>query len=109
MITAKARTDDYMVEVALDAEWWFRQADEDDILSLANGGWGGDWISDRIAIDQPEPRPADLDFLFNYLGVYRGSHKHSIGFSVYVDEQEAMEWLQEHRPTIAQAIQRELL
>jgi hypothetical protein len=47
-IAAKVRSDDYVHQVKFDAEPWFVQASDQEILSLAGTGWGDNYVAEAV-------------------------------------------------------------
>ena len=98
MISASAHPDDQVIDVEFDATPWFEQADVDEILELAEEGWGCGPAADEVALYMAD-HDADLAKMFGYIDLRRRTE--TCGFECYVDEDEAREWLAANRPALA--------
>ena len=103
-IKAEAHSDDYVIEVDFDATPWFAQASDEEIAALAAIDWGGDYESDEVA-DYCSDVPG-LVRLFDYLDNIRDDpmKKDCCGFECHVDEESALNWLQQYRPLLWQQL-----
>ncbi len=104
-VAAECHSDDRVFEVSFDAEPWFQQASDDQIIDLAECGWGGDYEADEVAEYVSSANP-DVQEMFAYLGRIAGRRdkKYACGFECTVDETSALEWLKEHRPALYQSV-----
>ena len=85
-VTASAYDDEHYHEVPeFDCTPWFEQAADEDIVALADCGWGGDYPADQVAeyFEYNNHYP-EIVALFQY--------KRS-GFECHVNETEAVAWL----------------
>jgi hypothetical protein len=99
-ISAEAHTDDRAVEVKFDATPWFKQADPEEIISLANAEWGGDYPADEVAIWMSDSN-GELADLFKYIEIVNRRKQHeTVGFECHVDEAPARQWLAANRPDV---------
>jgi hypothetical protein len=104
IIHAEAHSDDYNVEVRFDATAWFRQATGDEIVALADCGWGGDYPADEVA-RKLSKTIAPLYLLFNYVEAHPASASNdAVGFECHVDEADARRWLGVNNPHLLAAI-----
>jgi hypothetical protein len=96
-IKAEVHTDCRTAEAKFDATHWFEQATDNEILDLADCGWGGDFASDAVAeyYNDTASDPA-VEEVFKVLHILR--RKEDIGFECNVDETDALAWVKEHRP-----------
>lgn len=101
-IKANVHTDDYVFDIEFDASPWFATANEQEILDLAECGWGGDYPADVVA----EYFESSIEFahgqvkrMFEYLNLISDTPK-SCGFECHVDEKSARGWLTAFRPEI---------
>jgi hypothetical protein len=92
VIEAEAHSDDRVHEVVFDAEPWFDQALDDEILDLVDIGYSHDYAADYVAeyFEDSDPR---LSALFEY-----ARRMFNVGFEVVVDSAAAEAWLRTHRP-----------
>jgi hypothetical protein len=102
-IAAECHSDDHVVEVSFDAEPWFAQASDEQIISLANCGWNGDYPADEVAIFVAGINEA-VQRLFTYLELVSHRKDHP-GFECSVEVQSAIAWLAQYRPQLAAVIQ----
>ena len=95
VIAAEAHSDDRVVEAEFDAEPWFEQASEEDVLQLARCGWKHDYPADAVAhfVADRESNVADL---FKYLNLV-AYQKNAPGFECSVDRDEALAWIGKNR------------
>jgi hypothetical protein len=97
-ITAEAHTDDHAVAICFDAEDWFIQAEDSDILRLAECEWGGDYPADAVADYYAETA---LDKLFTYISFRQQySIKPTVGFECHVSASDAIAWVKLNRPLL---------
>jgi hypothetical protein len=96
-IKAEIHTDCRTAEANFDATHWFQQASDNEILDLADCGWGGGLAADDVA-EYYNDRKSDLgvEEVFTALHILR--RKQNIGFECNVDGEDALAWLKEHRP-----------
>jgi hypothetical protein len=101
MIRAEAHSDDHNVEVEFDAVRWFKQASDDEILELAECGWGGEYPADGVA-EFFDGKKNGTSRLFRYLEDIAGdwSKKDCGGFECHVNEEDAIKWLRKNRPAV---------
>lgn len=92
-IKAAITGDGTTVEVEFDAVPWFEQASDDEIEELAGVGWGGDYEADAVAEFVADTQPS-----------VRKVIDAGKGFEVHVNVADALHWLNEHRPSLAQRI-----
>jgi hypothetical protein len=67
MITTEVHTDDYVAEAKFDAEPWFQQATDKQILALAGCQFGGDYPADEVA-QWFDGKHEEVSDVFRYLG-----------------------------------------
>jgi hypothetical protein len=97
-IPAEAHSDDFVYKIEFDAEAWFAQAEDADILALAESGWGGDYAADTV-VQWFEDRDDDVAAMFDYL-----ARKDECGYECHVDDEAALLWLKSHRPSLAKSL-----
>ena len=96
-ISASCHTDDYRYEIQLfDATPWFIVASDADIQQLIEDGFSGNYTADSIAEDAGD-YDAQVRAMFAYLDSLPASYEPR-GFECYVDEAQALAWIQYHRP-----------
>lgn len=96
VIRAEVHSDDFRVTARFDAEPFFRQATDQDLLDLAAVEWGGDQAADRVAREMEgyqgyEPVRQVMDYVRN---------TRDCGFECHVHAQDAEAWLLAHRPSL---------
>jgi hypothetical protein len=102
MISATLRSDDGAASITFDATPWFEQASDREIIDLANCGWGGDYAADDVSHFFSGSITAQV---FDYLDNHPARETNSaIGHETHVDMDEAVEWIIENRPQVAQAL-----
>ena len=94
MIKAEVHSDDYVVQTYFDATCWFNAATDKEIVDLIRCEWRGDCPADVVALGSPN---ANMDLMLWYLRA-RAKANVVMGFECSVDEQQAEEWLKQHRP-----------
>jgi hypothetical protein len=102
-ISAEVHSDDHMVEVTFDAIPWFEYVRAEDIVALANCGWGDDYPADMVATYMAE-HSGNVRRLFQYLAVIADGPT-SVGFKCRVDGEQAMAWLAANRREVHEAIE----
>lgn len=107
IIQAEAHSDDRVFEVPFDAAPWFETASDEDVTELAACGWGGDYPADKVATEMLDDGIGDdteeLGHMFAYINA-KNKVRVTVGFEVSVSEEDAMRWLDEHRPELAALI-----
>ena len=94
MITAEVHSDDHIYKVTFDAQPWFEQANDKEILALADVEWGGDYESDYVA-KFFEDSNDEITSLFDYC-----VRSDQFGFECNVDEAAALAWIRLNRPEL---------
>lgn len=102
-LPAEAHSDDFVVTVPFDAERWFAQASDDELVRLAREDWCNSYEADAIA---DFFRDAETKELFDYLDRQRGG-RDAPGFECSVDQEAVSVWLAENRPHLAPWIAQE--
>ena len=103
-IRAECHSDDRMVEAAFDAEPWFKQASDEDVVRLARCGWGNDYPADELAIFIADMNE-EVQRVFTYLDLV-AHKKNPPGFECTVEHSSAIEWLSRHNPELAMRVQK---
>ena len=98
-IQAEAHSDDQAVRIKFDALAWFRESSAENILALANCGWGGDYPADAVVLHTQDGEQEKR--LFSYLTIHP-----KMGFECHVNEDNAMAWLADNRPEVHDLLQR---
>jgi len=96
MIRARCYSDDRRIEVKFDATPWFAKATNDEITSLSECGFGGDYAADEVAIWMAN-HDDEIARMFQYIEAVT-SHRHREGFECFVDEESATAWVKANRP-----------
>jgi hypothetical protein len=98
-ISAKVYSDDQKAEAYFNAALWFDQASDEEIIELAEIGWGGDQAADDVAYFM-EDHNESLSVFFEH------DKAAQVGFEVKIHEAEAVMWLEEHRPHLYDDLKR---
>ena len=108
MIKAEVHTDDYRFSeesddarffTGFDATAWFAQASQENILKLAEIGWGGDYAADDVAEWSADGLPNKaMQRMFRY------TQAGDMGFECHINGGDAMTWLIAHKPDVATAV-----
>lgn len=97
MIRAECHSDDYVFEVDFDATAALSATSDAEWLELARCGFGGDYPADDVARAAADD-VAGLETLFEYCA------SHDVGFECHVEADDALAWLSEHRPALADVV-----
>ncbi len=90
-IRAGLRMDDVDLRVTFDAAPWFQAATDEQVQALADCGWSGDYPADEVAAGMRHANN-EVDALLVLIEA-RGA-----GYECRVDPDDAVAWLNEHRP-----------
>lgn len=105
IISAEVHTDCHTAKATFDATPWFIQASDNNILNLAKCGWGGDYPADEVAeFFSYHKRNDEVEEAFHILHILRRSGK-EIGVECHINEEDAINWLKNHRPYLVNIIQ----
>lgn len=96
MISAECHSDDHAVEAKFDATKYFEQAAAESIVALAACQWEGNYPADEVAIFMADYHE-HVKLMFDYIEI-RNTSGTDLGFECSVDREEALAWLQLHRP-----------
>jgi hypothetical protein len=106
MIRASCHTADNALALEFDATPWFREADLQGILHLADHDWYSVWIADAL---ETRPGYEGLHQLVEYAATRLRDESLEDptwdALDCSVNQADAMHWLAEHRPEIAATIQ----
>jgi hypothetical protein len=102
-IPAECHSDDRVFEVSFDAAPWFARATDQEILRLANCGFGGDYPADEVSMSMAG-RNADLKELHKYVERVHGKGR-DCGYECHVDSAAALAWIKQHRPVLLDQIE----
>ena len=100
-IRASLRIDDidpFRLDVDFDAAPWFRAATDEQVQTLANCGWGGNYPADEVAAWIRRAN-REVDALLVLIEA-RGA-----GYECHVDADDAIAWLGTHRPHLQRPAQ----
>ena len=103
-VPAECHSDDYLFECPFDATPWLAKASAEDIIALADCGWGGDYPADEVAITMAG-KNKEIALMFKYIERYNKKSKEHIGFECHVQEKEAIAWLEKNRPITYKKVQ----
>ena len=102
MISATLKSDDGFASISFDATPWFEQASDQEIIELAGCGCGGDYPADEVSQFFSGSITAQV---FDYLDNHPARETNSaIGHETHVDMDEAVEWIIENRPQVAETL-----
>lgn len=96
-LSARAWTDDRVMDVSFDAGLWFRQASDEDVAKLAMVGWSREYPADEVAHFMAV-KNEELADMFKYIEILTKAGK-GIGFECEVNEEDAKKWLKAHGRT----------
>ena len=100
VVPATVASDDGVVTASFDAEPWFRASTDEELLELANLGWGGCQAADSVALHLEADNKA-VAGIMEYLRLMQETIENAPGFEVYIDPAAAERWLQRHKPVLA--------
>ncbi len=107
MIRASYHTADNALALEFDATPWFREADPQSILHLAEQGWSSVWVADAL---EARPGYEGLHRLIEYAATRLRDEPLEdptwAAIECVVSQPEATQWLAENRPEIALLLQR---
>jgi len=103
-VRAEAHSDDRLFEVSFLANEWMADASDEQLLDFAAAGWGGCEEADEVARSAEESEHAGVSALLDYVRRTR-DRRNPIGFECTVKEEDAMEWLRQHRSEVLRRIQ----
>lgn len=105
LIKAECHSDDRVYEVEFDAASWFKKASREEIIALAECGWGNDYPADAVAHFMAEHSEEVAD-MFGYLErIAEIPSKCDIaGFVCSVNEDDAIGWLINNRRDVINAM-----
>jgi hypothetical protein len=102
LIRADIADDIGIYEQVFDAEAWFEQASDEEILELADTGFGGDYPADNVAYFM-EDRHRGVARTLEYARIE--GRDGAVGFEVHVDPGHAMAWIRFHRKHLLEHIE----
>lgn len=104
MVEAGIRSDQGSCEEVFDGSFWLRSADCEEIYALAASDWTGENADDIAYFESNRGNAAVMSVLeFCERSMGRPADMQE-GFTVRIDEHQAMAWLAQHRPEVASAI-----
>jgi hypothetical protein len=92
-IRAEVHDDNHRFEVKFDARLWFEKASDEDIIYLYEENWTAGYASDPVAEFFENINRQITNFF---------ESKGDSGFSVSVNEDDAIAWIKQHRPHLAE-------
>ena len=102
MIRTACRTADNRLALEFDATPWFREADSQSILHIAEQGWSSVWVADAL---EGRPGYEELHRLIDYAATRLRDETLEDPtwetFECVVNQPDATQWLSENRPEIA--------
>ena len=104
VVNANLHSDDRLMEVSFKANDYFESASDEMLLELAASGWGGCEESDAVARDAESAGNVSVCAIMDYVRSTR-DRRNAVGFECYVNEDEAMRWIRQHRPWLTQRIE----
>lgn len=104
-ITAFAHSDDFKIEVDIDARPYLATADVEHLKILGEDGWQGDYTADEIFHRAESAGCPGARNLQDYLDLdVKQISGDDMGFEVSIDEEKAMAWLEANRPEVHAAL-----
>ena len=102
MVRAEAHSDDMIAAAKFDATAWFDQASDDQVVDLADAGWGGDYQADEVAsFFENSPGFDRLTDMYGHLFRANRDREARVGFECHVHSGDAFAWLEGNRPALA--------
>ena len=101
-IPAETHSDDRVFEVSFDAAPWFKSATDEEILKLANCGFGGDYPADEVSLFMAGINQ-EVKEMHNYVCRLQNTRR-DCGFECHVNRAAAMMWIGKHRPALLEKI-----
>jgi len=92
-IKAFIKSDDGRFSIEFDGIDWFKDAPTQKILKLAENGWRGCYEADEIARESGNP---EVERILEYCN-FVPTNGETIGFEVFVDNEDAWNWLAANR------------
>lgn len=106
MIRAACHTADNRFALEFDATPWFREADPESILHLAERGWSSVWVADAL---ETRPGYEGLHQLIEYAATRLREESLEDptwpALDCTVNQSDAMQWLAQNRPEVAARLQ----
>lgn len=100
-IAAKVRADDAVHQVNFDAEPWFVQASDQEILRLAGAGWSDNYVAEAV-VEYFDGKPCyeEITDLFEYVAAHPTiGCRDTPGFQcTSFDQTAALRWIGTNRP-----------
>jgi len=100
-VHAECHSDDRVYSAEFNAVRWFEQADDNEVLELAEDDWGDSYAADRVGMFMADIVP-DVQKMFDYLEHYNQAQTKHIGWVCTVNKDHALKWLKAHRPQLHQ-------
>jgi hypothetical protein len=100
VIPAEVHSDDFATRGDFDALAYFMQAGEQELLKLADCGWGGDYPADEVA-----QHMASLNAGVKGVFTYIENTPNRVGYECVIDGDKALEWIKTNRPGVYKKIQ----
>jgi hypothetical protein len=98
-VPASVHSDDWRFEANFDAAAWMSVANDEAIRALHGIGFRGDYAADEVAL-YFEHTNAEIAAVLEYCRASQAGGREGVGFECVVEEEEAMAWLEQHRPTL---------
>jgi hypothetical protein len=106
MIRASCHTADNALSFEFDATPWFREADPQSILHIAERDWSSAWIAESLEARPGYERLHQLiDYAVHRLREESLEDPSWATFECVVDGSDAMAWLRQERPDVASIIE----
>jgi hypothetical protein len=100
-VHAECHSDDRIYSAEFNAVPWFEQADDGEILELAEDDWGDSYAADRVGMFMADSVP-NVQKIFDYPEHYSQAQMKHIGWVCTVNKEHALKWLKAHRPLLHQ-------
>lgn len=108
MIKADVNTDDKAFELEFDAEPWFSQASDDEIVELAACGWACDEATNAVAIwtgQNPNDIPENEEVTEMFSEISDTDNYPTMPeIECSIDEADARQWLEKNRSALLEVI-----
>lgn len=100
-VAAEVHSDDREAKATFDAQEWFKQASDDDILNLAREDYQFEATSDAVAefmAAKDEKVKEVMEYVATRNDTLKSQNREQEGFGCSVDEAQAIDWVEKFRP-----------
>lgn len=107
-VSAEMATDDHVAKATFDASGWLEKLSSDALVELAEHNFGGCKLADQAAFHALRTCQLDVVNAFHHLKALNSSPLATRqGFEVYIDEDQALAWIEKNRPEVFERLREE--